>query len=148
MITFISSSSIYTTHFMTSTDYCLFISFHKRLFEHFMLIWLLLVKEVPKLGKVFIRYIWFKYDLGQKYHTPQVRPDQGSNSWPSDHDSTFHVTETPALTTGASVTSLRTNIVSAWKLTSSWLLQHLCYYFTSTFVIHYLRKSFSNTALF
>ena len=26
------------------------------------------------------RYIWFKYDLGQKYYAPQVRPDWGSNS--------------------------------------------------------------------
>ena len=25
-------------------------------------------------------YIWFKYDLGQKYFAPQVRPDLGSNS--------------------------------------------------------------------
>ena len=25
-------------------------------------------------------YVWFKYDLGQKYQAPQVRPDQGSNS--------------------------------------------------------------------
>ena len=31
-------------------------------------------------------YFWFKYDLGQRYQAPQVRPDQGSNSWPSDHD--------------------------------------------------------------
>ena len=34
--------------------------------------------------------------LRQKYHAPQILPDQGSNSWPQDHDSTFHVTETPA----------------------------------------------------
>ena len=32
-------------------------------------------------------------------------PDRGSNSRPPDHDSTFHVTETPALTTKPSVTS-------------------------------------------
>ena len=50
-------------------------------------------------------YFWFKYDLGQKYYAPQVRPDRGSNSWPPDHDSTFHVTEMPALTTRPSVTS-------------------------------------------
>ena len=37
-------------------------------------------------------YNWFKYDLRQKYHAPQVRPDLGSNSWPPDHDSTVHVT--------------------------------------------------------
>ena len=38
----------------------------------------------------------FKHKLGQKYYAPQVRPDWGSNSWPPDHDGTFHVTETPA----------------------------------------------------
>ena len=25
-------------------------------------------------------YFWFKYNLGQKYYAPQVRPDRGSNS--------------------------------------------------------------------
>ena len=30
-------------------------------------------------------------DLGQKYHAPQVQPGRGLNSWPPDHDSTFHV---------------------------------------------------------
>ena len=46
-----------------------------------------------------LRNSWFKYDLGQKYHAPEVRPDRGSNSWFLDHDSTtVHVTETPALT--------------------------------------------------
>ena len=50
-------------------------------------------------------YYWFKYDLGHKYKAPQVRPNRGSNSWPLDHDSTFHVTETPVLTTWPSVTS-------------------------------------------
>ena len=49
--------------------------------------------------------ILIKYDLGKKYYALQVRPDQGSNSWPPDYDSTFHVTETPALTTWLSVTS-------------------------------------------
>ena len=52
-----------------------------------------------------IFYFWFKYDLGQKHYAPQGRPDRGSNPWPPDHDSTFHVTETPALTTRPSVTS-------------------------------------------
>ena len=57
-------------------------------------------------------YFWFKYDLGQKYQAPQARPDRGSNSWPPDHDSTFHVTETPALynTTWPSVISYTDNI--------------------------------------
>ena len=49
---------------------------------------------------------WFKHDLGQTYYAPQVRPDWGSNSWPLDHDSAFHVTETPALTTRPSVSQL------------------------------------------
>ena len=26
------------------------------------------------------QYYWFKYDLGQKYCAPQVRPDWGSNA--------------------------------------------------------------------
>ena len=29
----------------------------------------------------------------------QVQPEQGLNSWPLDHDNTFHVTETAAVTT-------------------------------------------------
>ena len=49
--------------------------------------------------------IWFKYDLGQKYYSPQVRCEWDSNSWLADPDSTFHVTETPALTTRPSVTA-------------------------------------------
>ena len=43
-------------------------------------------------------YFWIKYDLGQKYYTPQVWPDRGSNSWPPDDDSSFHVTKTLTLT--------------------------------------------------
>ena len=52
-----------------------------------------------------MHYFWIKYDLGQKNYVPQVRPDKGSTSCPPDHDSTFHVTETPALTTLPSETS-------------------------------------------
>ena len=37
--------------------------------------------------------VWFKY------YAPQVRPHWILNSWPPDHDSAFHVNETPALTT-------------------------------------------------
>ena len=37
---------------------------------------------------------------------PLVRPDRGSNSWPPNHDSTFHVPEMPALTTWPSATSI------------------------------------------
>ena len=36
----------------------------------------------------------------------QVRPDQGLNSWPPDHDSTAHVTKTLAPSTRPSVTSI------------------------------------------
>ena len=43
--------------------------------------------------------------LGQKYYAPQVQPKRALNSWPPDHESTFHVTEMPALTTWPSVTS-------------------------------------------
>ena len=50
-------------------------------------------------------YIWFKYDLGQKYYAHLLRPDWGSNSWPLDHNSKFHVTKMPAQTTQPSVTS-------------------------------------------
>ena len=62
---------------------------------------------------------WFKYDLGQKYQAPQVWPDQDSNSWPPDYDSTFHVTETPVLTTRSSVTSA---LHIKWDLTNLWIL--------------------------
>ena len=50
-------------------------------------------------------YVWLKYDLGQKYYAPQIRPSRGSNSWPPDHDSTFCVTEMPALATRPFVTT-------------------------------------------
>ena len=49
--------------------------------------------------------------LRQKYYAPQSRPDWGSNSWPPDHDSTFHVTGTPVLTTWPSVTLHGENIM-------------------------------------
>ena len=51
----------------------------------------------PTIGEVVESSI---YDLDQVWlrQTPQVRPDRGSNSSPPDHDSTFHVTKTPALT--------------------------------------------------
>ena len=39
-------------------------------------------------------YILFKYDLGQKFYSPQVQLNRGWNSWPPEYDSTFHVTET------------------------------------------------------
>ena len=55
---------------------------------------------------------WFKHNLRQKFQAPQVRPNWGSNSWPLDHDSTFHVTEMPALATWPSVTSTAINYIS------------------------------------
>ena len=41
---------------------------------------------------MFLVEVW----LRQKYHAPQVRSDRGLNLWPRDHDSAFHVTDTPA----------------------------------------------------
>ena len=43
--------------------------------------------------------------LRQKYHARQVGPNWGSNPSPPDHDRTFYVTGTPALTTQPSVTN-------------------------------------------
>ena len=45
-----------------------------------------------------------KYDLGQMYYAHQVQLNQGPNSCPPYHNSTFHVTEAHALTTQPSVT--------------------------------------------
>ena len=45
----------------------------------------------------------FYFNLIQKYYGFQVSPNRGSNLWHWDHDSTFHVTETPVLTSRASV---------------------------------------------
>ena len=38
-------------------------------------------------------------DLEQKYFAPQIRPDQGSNSWSPDHDTIYNIMEMPASTT-------------------------------------------------
>ena len=55
--------------------------------------------------QLFLVVLFFDQEqLRQRYNTPKVRLDRGSNSWPPDHDSTFHVTETPVLTTQPSVT--------------------------------------------
>ena len=70
-----------------------------------------------------ISYVWLKYDLGQKYYAPHVRHDRGSNSCHPDHDSTFHITETPALTTRPSVTLLKHEI-SNFSLAYNELLTH------------------------
>ena len=69
------------------------------------------------------RYFWFKYDSGQKDYTPRDRPDRGSNSWPPDHDSTFHVTDTPALTTRPSVT-LKRNVLPHYLRDLRWFQMH------------------------
>ena len=66
--------------------------------------------------------------LRQKYCGPQVLPDCGSNSWPSDHDSTFHVTEMPALATWQSVASepyMRSCLGHGSSCLSSWTWSHL-----------------------
>ena len=46
-----------------------------------------------------------------EYYAPQVKSKWDSNSWPPYHDSTFHVTETPVLTTRPSVTSPKIHIL-------------------------------------
>ena len=54
-------------------------------------------------------YFWgLMYNLGQKYYASELQPNEGSNSSPPDHmnDSIFHATETPALATRPTVTSL------------------------------------------
>ena len=65
---------------------------------------LLWVTEVRRHHSCFPIKCLAQVRLRQKYYAPQVRPDWGSNSWPPDHDSAFHVTETPALTTSPWVT--------------------------------------------
>ena len=58
---------------------------------------MLLTQLFDAVREMYLLHLWLKYDLGQKYHAPQVRPDRGSNSRPPGHDSTFHVTETPSM---------------------------------------------------
>ena len=58
-------------------------------------------KDLPKL----ILLVQVRLRAEFKYYTPQVWPNQGSNLRPPDHDSTFHATETPALSTWPSMTS-------------------------------------------
>ena len=45
----------------------------------------------------------------------RLNPNRGSNSWPPDHNSTFHVTVTPALTTWPSVTTPLNGTISLEK---------------------------------
>ena len=68
----------------------------------------------------------------QKYYAPQVQPDWSSNSWSSGHDSTLHVTETPALTTWPSVISRCYRLCSVY---SSWLNAQGCYGFKTCVLV-------------
>ena len=79
----------------------------------------------------FLFFLWgggggggINYDLGQKLYAPKVQPDWDSNSCPSDHDRTFHVTETPALTTWLSVTSRIPDVTLAKLNPSEHQTQH------------------------
>ena len=88
---------------------------------------------------IYILLILDQVQLGQKYYAPQAQPDWDSNSWPPDHDITFHVTETPALTTWPSVTSychliyislhcvLKIAVIFCPQKTSNFFLWY-CYY--------------------
>ena len=58
-------------------------------------------------------FLWFA-QLRTWYHALEVTAQRGSNSWPPDHDNTFHVLEMPGVATRASVTSY-----FAWYLASS-----------------------------
>ena len=69
------------------------------------------IREPLKLFTYWYSYVVFGSSTTW-YYAPQVRPERGSNSQPPDHDSTLHVTETPALTTRPSVTSLHTVLSS------------------------------------
>ena len=73
-----------------------------------------------------LRYIYFgsRYNLGQKYHAPHVHPDQGLNSWRPDHDSTVHVTETPALTISVFMQKYHAPQVQSDRVLNSWPPDH------------------------
>ena len=68
-------------------------------------------------------YFYSSTRLGQKYQAPQVRPYRGSNSWPPDHNSTFHATEMSALPTWPSVTSKR-NVLLHYLRRLRWFQMH------------------------
>ena len=67
-----------------------------------------------RMGTERIFFVQVGLRLKQKYYTLQVHPDQDSHSWPPDHDSTFHVPETPALTTRPSATQRNYRQLSQW----------------------------------
>ena len=82
----------------------------------------------------FVYYIWFKYNLGWKYCTPQVQPNRASNSWPPDRGSTFH---SLILCSDHSAISVCLVIVCQWNVTCHnlllrVLLQH-CFIFLQAF---------------
>ena len=72
--------------------------------------------EIPKFtwpfGFCFV--FLFKYNLNRNPTLSQVRLAWGLNSRPPDLDLTFHVTETPAVTTRPSVTSASYVVVLNW----------------------------------
>ena len=65
-------------------------------------------------GILFFDQIW----LRQKYHPPQVWLDLGSNSCPLNDESTFPVTETPAVSTRPSMTF---SFQHCWSSGEVWL---------------------------
>ena len=68
-----------------------------------ILTYITFLKEISRFKFPLLLYFWFKYGIGHKYYAPQFRPDNGSNSWPPHHCSTFHVTEMLTLTTQPTV---------------------------------------------
>ena len=66
--------------------------------------WLWTVLLCVLLSKLKCQYyiFWFKYFLGKKYYMPKFDMTR-VRTWPPDHDSTFHITETPALITRPSM---------------------------------------------
>ena len=75
-------------------------------------VWFHSLREISLLGlgeikinnsKIFLVQEWLRTEVPC---TPSsCRPDWVWNSWPLDHDSAYHATETPSLTTRLSVTS-------------------------------------------
>ena len=108
-------------------------SFSKLCNDSLILLGILNFSKLLTYAKLFLLYITKSYYTGYNYHVssvsvslsfaaeytffgpsttwaevramhPKFDPDRCSNSWPLDHGSTFHVTETPALATWPSVT--------------------------------------------
>ena len=66
-----------------------------------------------KTGKKMERGIFLGLRFGEKYYA-----NWGSNPWPSDHDSIFHVTETSVLTTWLTMLCKWREVFADWKI--SW----------------------------